>query len=199
MPSLSLLLADAPAHIETLKLPLVMLLVFGSAKLFAEIFEWLQLPGIVGEIAAGVILGPSLLAWVSPDGILTSLSELGVMFLLFRAGLEVKSSELLKVGGTATFVAACGVIVPFGMAFALMTFWGSSKIEAIFVGACLVATSVGITAQVLGARGLLNLRASQIILAAAVIDETRAELERLLRERPCDVSDGSELPCEPAD
>ena len=86
---------------EPLKLPLIMLLVFGSAKLIAEIFETFGLPGIVGEIVAGVILGPSLLNWLSLDHFLESLAELGVMFLLFRVGLEVKASELVRVGGTA--------------------------------------------------------------------------------------------------
>ncbi|HBY61438.1 MAG TPA: cation:proton antiporter, partial [Solibacterales bacterium] len=78
-----------------------MLLVFGAAKIMAEIFERLGQPGIVGEILAGVLIGPSVLAWVAPNELLTALAELGVMFLLFRVGLEVKASELFRVGGTA--------------------------------------------------------------------------------------------------
>src|SRR5271167_661393 len=82
------------------QIPLAMLLVFASAKLLAEIFERLGQPGIVGEILAGVLIGPQVLGWLAPSELLGTLSDLGVMFLLFRVGLEVKASELMKVGGT---------------------------------------------------------------------------------------------------
>jgi Kef-type K+ transport system membrane component KefB len=86
-------------------------------------------------------------------------------------GLEVKASELMKVGGTAFVVATCGVIVPFLMGWGICTLWGEPRIESIFTGASMVATSVGITAQVMASRGLLQTRAARIILAAAVIDD----------------------------
>lgn len=156
---------------EALKVPLAMLTIFATAKLLAELFERMGQPGIVGEILAGVLIGPSALAWIAPNELLSSLSDIGVMFLLFRVGLEVKPAELLKLGGTATIVATCGVIVPFLMGWGLLTWWGQPNIEAIFVGAAMVATSVGITAQVLSSKGVLQQRASQIILAAAVIDD----------------------------
>ena len=148
-----------------------MLLVFGSATLLAEIFERLSQPGIVGEILAGVVIGPGVLGWMSPNEFLTALANLGAMFLLFRVGLEVKSSELLKVCGAATLVAALGVVVPFFLGWGILLTWGESQISSIFMGATMVATSVGITAQVLASRNLLNERASKIILAAAVIDD----------------------------
>lgn len=153
------------------KIPLSMLLVFVSAKLMAELAERVGQPGIVGEILAGVLIGPSMLGWLAPNEFLRALSDLGAMFLLFRVGLEVKSSELMKVGGTATLVACSGVVVPFIMGTAIMLFWGAPTNEAIFVGAAMVATSVGITAQVLSAKGLLHATSSKIILAAAVIDD----------------------------
>jgi Kef-type K+ transport system membrane component KefB len=156
---------------EAARLPLAMLIVFGSAKLLAEVFERLNLPGIVGEIMAGVLIGPSALHWVAPSATLTTLSEIGVMFLLFRVGLEVKADELMKLGPIATLVACCGVIVPFILGWAILRMWGQPQIEAVFVGASMVATSVGITARVLAAKGVLDKRASQIILAAAVIDD----------------------------
>ena len=148
-----------------------MLLIFGSAKLLDEVFERLNQPGIVGQILAGVLLGPSVLGWIAPTDFLASLAELGVMFLLFRVGLEVKSSDLIKAGPTATAVAVAGVIVPFFAGWGLLVIWGEPRIEAIFVGAALVATSVGITAQVLAAKNFLQARASKIILGAAVIDD----------------------------
>jgi len=148
-----------------------MLVVFVSAKLMAEAAERLGQPGIVGEILAGVLIGPSVLGWLAPSEFLSALSDLGAMFLLFRVGLEVKSSELLRVGGTATLVASSGVVVPFVMGTAIMLAWHAPLNESIFVGASMVATSVGITAQVLSAKGLLRAISSQIILAAAVIDD----------------------------
>jgi len=158
-------------HGAELSLPVLMLIVFAAAKLFSEVFERLGLPGLVGEILAGMLIGPSILGWVRPTPILTDLSELGVLFLLFRVGLEVKSSELLRVGGTAFLVATAGVILPMAMGWGIMRAWGYGQVESIFVGAALVATSVGITAQVLSAKGKLHEKASQIILAAAVIDD----------------------------
>jgi Kef-type K+ transport system membrane component KefB len=159
------------ADLNTVHLPLALLLIFGVAKLFANICERFGQPGLVGEIVAGTLLGPSLLNWVRPDDVLTALAEMGVMFLLFRVGLEVNASELMGVGKTALIVAILGVVLPFVLGWTVMTLAGVSRIEAIFVGAALVATSVGITAQVLASKGLLQERASQIILAAAVIDD----------------------------
>jgi Kef-type K+ transport systems, membrane components len=162
IPILSFLLAADSA--EALQLPLSMLAVFGTAKLFAELFERLKQPGVVGEILAGILIGPSVLGWVQPNELLTALSELGVMFLLFRVGLEVKASELFRVGATAAIVAAFGVAVPFISGWAILSLWGEPQIEAIFVGAAMVATSVGITAQVLATKNLLDHTAAKIIL-----------------------------------
>jgi Kef-type K+ transport system membrane component KefB len=152
-------------------IPLSLLLVFASAKLLAEIFERCGQPGIVGEILAGVLIGPHVLGWMSPNEFLDMLSELGVMFLLFRVGLEVKAAELMRSGGTAVVVAVAGVVLPFFMGWAIVAAWGAPRIESIFTGAAMVATSVGITAQVLAARGLLESRAARVILAAAVVDD----------------------------
>ena len=165
---LSFLLSGAP---EAAKIPFAMLLVFASAKLLAELFERLGQPGIVGEILAGVLIGPSVLNWITPNELLNALADLGAMFLLFRVGLEVKAHELMKLGGTATLVAGSGVVVPFLFGWAILLAWGAPQNEAIFVGAAMVATSVGITAQVLAAKNLLHATASKIILAAAVIDD----------------------------
>lgn len=156
---------------QALSLPLAMLIVFGSAKLLGELFERIGQPAIVGEILAGALVGPSVLGWVTPDVTLRALSDLGVMFLLFGVGMEVKASELLQVGGKATLVATVGVIVPFFAGWGIMAAWGVPQVEAIFVGASMVATSVGITASVLATRNLLHEVASKIILAAAVIDD----------------------------
>jgi Kef-type K+ transport system membrane component KefB len=156
---------------DPLPLPLAMLIIFGSAKLLAELFERIGQPGIVGEILAGALVGPSVLGWIAPNDTLKALSDLGVLFLLFGVGMEVKASELLKVGGKATLVATIGVIFPFFAGWGILFAWGAPQLEAIFVGASMVATSVGITASVLSARGVLHEVASKVILAAAVIDD----------------------------
>ena len=156
---------------DPLPLPLAMLIIFGSAKLLAELFERIGQPGIVGEILAGALVGPSVLGWIAPNDTLKALSDLGVLFLLFGVGMEVKASELLKVGGKATLVATLGVIFPFFAGWGILFAWGAPQLEAIFVGASMVATSVGITASVLSARGVLHEVASKVILAAAVIDD----------------------------
>lgn len=152
------------------------LIVFGAAKLLAEIFERLHQPGIVGEILAGVVIGPSVLGWIRPNENLAFLAELGVIFLLFRVGLEVKAPELMEVGATAFMVGVLGVALPFVAGWGLFRLWGKPQMESLFVGAALTATSVGITAHVLATKGLLNRTASRIILAAAVIDDVLALL-----------------------
>jgi len=154
-----------------LTVPLSLLIVFVAAKFMAEVFERLKLPGIVGEILAGVVIGPQVLHWLEPNAVLSAFSDLGLIFLLFRIGLEVKPSSLMRVGGTALAVAICGVIVPFLMGWAIMAAWHAPRIEGLFMGVSMVATSVGITAEVLKRMGVLSLRSSQIILAAAVFDD----------------------------
>jgi Kef-type K+ transport system membrane component KefB len=147
---------------ETPRLLLQMLILFASAKLLAEVAERLKQPPVVGELCAGILIGPSVLGWVTPTGFLVVLAELGVMFLLFRVGLELKDFQLTKVGFDALMVAVAGVIVPLLGGWAFMAALGHPHVESVFVGAALVATSVGITARV---------RASKMILAAAIIDD----------------------------
>jgi Kef-type K+ transport system membrane component KefB len=158
-------------HTATLSLPLIILIVFGAAKLFSETFEHLGQPGIVGEILAGALVGPSVLGWVTPSDTLKALADLGVLFLLFGVGLEVKAPELVRVGGTATLVAILGELAAFLAGWGILRAWGMAGHEATFAGVALVATSVGVTATVLSARNLLQEVASRIILAAAVIDD----------------------------
>jgi Kef-type K+ transport system membrane component KefB len=159
---------DHTQHAATL---VSLVLVFIPAKLLGALFERCRLPGLVGEILAGILVGPHVLKWLTPNETVRLLAELGVLFLLFRVGLEVKSSELLRVGRTALAVAVAGVIAPFALGWGLARLWGEPRLEACFIGAAMVATSVGITAQVLAAKGLLEERASKVILAAAVIDD----------------------------
>ena len=156
---------------EHTRLLLTLAVMFIAAKLAAELFERLKQPAVAGEILAGVLIGPSALGLVAPSPLTNALSEIGVVLLLFFVGLETKPAELFRVGIRATIVAVIGVIVPFIAGYFLILLWGRPQIEAIFVGAAMVATSVGITARVLGQKGLLHLETSRIILGAAVIDD----------------------------
>jgi Kef-type K+ transport system membrane component KefB len=144
---------------------------FVAAKLAAEIFERLKQPAVAGEILAGVIIGPGALGLVAPSELTGALSEIGVILLLFLVGLETKPADIFRVGWRAMLVAVLGVVFPFIAGYLIMLAWGETRIEAIFVGAAMVATSVGITARILGQMGLLNLEVSRIILGAAVIDD----------------------------
>jgi Kef-type K+ transport system membrane component KefB len=156
---------------QGLDILLTLFVIIAAAKIMAEIFERLHQPAVVGEILAGVIIGQSVLGWVAPSEILSTLAEIGVIFLLFTVGLGTKPAKILKVGKTATLVAVLGVITPFVAGFLLMRFWAAPTVESLFVGTAMVATSVGITARVLGALGLLEAQTSRIILGAAVIDD----------------------------
>jgi Kef-type K+ transport system membrane component KefB len=150
---------------------LTLFIMLVAAKVMAELFERLRQPAVAGEILAGVIIGPSLLAWTSPSEITSILAEIGVIFLLFTVGLETKPASIFRVGKQAAVVAVLGVIAPLLGGWLLMKAWGSTSIEALFVGTAMVATSVGITARVLSGIGLLDAPTARIILGAAVIDD----------------------------
>src|SRR5262249_50256695 len=123
-------------------------------------------------LLGGVIVGVSGLHLVDPhDVTIHLLSELGVILLLFLIGLETDLRKLMRVGGSATAVAAVGVLLPFLGGAAFATLLGYPPMVAIFLGAALTATSVGITARVLSDLGHLQDRESQVILGAAVVDD----------------------------
>jgi len=145
--------------------------IFVSAKVVGEIFERFRLPSVLGEILAGVALGPYALGWIQPSDTIYSVAELGAIFVLFSAGLETSPRDLIRVGNKAVQVAAAGVVVPFILGFGYMKLRGDASSEAVFVGAAMVATSVGITARVLADLHVLSTRTAKIILGAAVFDD----------------------------
>ncbi len=153
------------------ELLLQLLAIFVSAKVVGELFERVRLPSVLGEILAGAALGPFALGWINPSDTIHSIAEIGAIFVLFSAGLETSPQDLIRVGRKALLVAVAGVVAPFVLGFAYMKWRGDASSEAIFVGAAMVATSVGITARVLGDLHVMAERTARIILGAAVFDD----------------------------
>ena len=146
--------------------------IFVWAKVFAEVFERLGLPAVLGEILAGVLLGPYATGLVDPSTTVLAIAEVGAIFLLFTVGLETNPKELIRVGRVSLRVALAGIVVPFVFGFVFIRFIrGHTAHEATFVAAAMVATSVGITARVMGDLHVLRTRVAKIILGAAVFDD----------------------------
>jgi Kef-type K+ transport system membrane component KefB len=151
---------------------LALIAIFAAAKIFGELAERLGQPAVLGELLGGVLIGVSGLRIVDPhDVTIHLLSELGVILLLFVIGLETDLRKLMQVGGSATAVAVVGVALPLIGGIALGHLLGFRFMVAVFLGASLTATSVGITARVLSDLGHLKDDESQVVLGAAVVDD----------------------------
>lgn len=160
---------------------LTLFIIFVAAQIGGEIAQRLRLPSVVGEIAAGCVVGPSALGWVSLPDIATGtpldvLAEIGVILLLFSVGLETRLDDLKRVGTSAFLVGVLGVLLPFGLGALWAHGSGFDWIRSMFVAAAFVATSAGITARVLQELGVLQRQEARIILGAAVIDDILAML-----------------------
>ncbi len=157
---------------EFMHILLMLTIILAAAKLLSELSERVSQPAVLGELLAGLILGDSLLRIVDPHNeILHTLAELGAVLLLFEIGLESDITELFRVGWRSLWVAIIGVVTPAVLGFAVSLLLGLPVMPAIFIGATLTATSVGITARVLKDIGILRWSESQIILGAAVADD----------------------------
>lgn len=146
-------------------------LIFLAAKLLGQLFVTLKQPEIVGELLAGIVLGPALLGWIHLGEFQTALADLGVVFLLFTVGLETRFSDLRAVGRASVLVALLGIALPFLLGAGTMHLLGYGGSESLLVGVAMVATSVGVTAAVLSSLGRLQTKSSRVILGAAVIDD----------------------------
>lgn len=165
---------------------LVLITILLVGKLFGEVVERIGQPSVLGELLAGVVLGGSVLGVIPASGteigdIVHVFAEIGVAILLFEIGLETDLKEMFRVGPSASAVALVGIALPFLMGFLYwfyvdpqisahpegITFW----MVAIFVGATLTATSVGITARVLSDLDQMHTSEARIIIGAAVIDD----------------------------
>lgn len=173
-------------HVRIRDVFFVLIVILLSGKLLGEIVERRGQPAVLGELVAGVVLGGSVLGVIPEAGtemyqIIHVFAEIGVSILLFEIGLETDLKEMFRVGPTASAVALIGVIMPFGLGFLYWFLANPSigvhpegitfAIVAIFVGATLTATSVGITARVLSDLDRMHTSEARIIIGAAVIDD----------------------------
>ena len=155
---------------------LAIIIVF--AKVLGILARKCKAPMVVGEIIAGLIIGPCLLGWVQPTDFILQMAEIGVILLMFSAGLETNLKEMIKTGPKALLIACAGVFVPLvGGALLYMCFYGFSAVgtpeffKAVFIGTIMTATSVGITVEALREMGYLKGKIGTTILSAAIIDD----------------------------
>jgi Kef-type K+ transport system membrane component KefB len=141
-------------------------------RALGALFTRIGQPAVLGAILAGMILGGSLLGVLDPrDPIIHALSQAGVLVLIFEAGLHTEPTALWRAGPAATMVAIIGVVLPFALGYFVTQWLGANWLEATVAGAALCATSIGVSARVLGDRGLLQSKEGRIVLGAAVIDD----------------------------
>jgi len=163
-------IAGGNTEFEALLLTLVAVIV--ATKTLGALAQKIGQPAVLGELVAGVVLGGSLLGVLDPsDPVMHALSELGVLILLFQIGLHTDLRSLAKVGSTALFAGAVGVVLPFVGGFGIARVMGVETLTAIVIGASLTATSIGISARVLSDLGQLKTPEGQVVIGAAVFDD----------------------------
>ena len=153
-----------------------------AAKIFAEIFHRLKLPIVLGELLAGIIVGPfaigGLISFdgeplVALDETIRNIGEISAIVILFVAGLEITPREFLR-GGAASEVGSFGVIIPFIVGFVVLSLFGLDALESMLVATALTATSIAITVQVLTEFGKMQTKEARLILGAAIVDDILA-------------------------
>jgi Kef-type K+ transport system membrane component KefB len=156
---------------ETIELLLPLALILIGARLAGRLSQRFGLPAVLGELLAGLILGPSLLGWVHTGEVLNAVASIGVLLLMFIAGLETDLSGLQQVGKPSSYAAVAGVILPFLGGVAVGLAFGLDTATSLFLGTALTATSVSISVQTLRELGRLQSKEGLIILGAAIIDD----------------------------
>ena len=151
---------------------LSLLIILLTARVFAELATRLKSPSVIGELFAGVALGPSLLGWIEPTEAIRLMAGIGIILLLFEVGLETDVKRLVRTGLESVVVAVAGFILPllfgFGLAYWLFDL---SLLVSLFIGGTLTATSIGITVRVLSDLKRQHSKEGQVVLGAAVLDD----------------------------
>ena len=160
------------ARMSTAEFFLAFAAILVSARIAAEIATRFGAPSVIGELTAGIVLGPSVLGWIEPTEVIRLMAEIGIILLLFEVGLETDLGRLAKAGRKSVTVAIGGFIVPFVLGYATARYvFDAENIVAMFIGGTLTATSIGITVRILRDVGRQSSREGQIVLGAAVIDD----------------------------
>ena len=143
-----------------------------AARFGSEIAARLGAPRVIGELCAGVVLGPSLLGLIEPNEIIRLLAEIGIILLLFQVGFDTDIGRLARAGGQSAVLALIGFVAPFLLGFGLCHYvFDLSLLVSLFVGGTLTATSIGVTVRILEDVGRGSSSEGQIVLGAAVIDD----------------------------
>ncbi len=165
------MLASATQSLDMGRVLLDLTIILIIAKVAAEVSDRIHVPAVIGEIAAGILIGPSMLGLVHTGDMLSFLAELGVILLLIQVGLETDIVELKSVGRASILVAIIGVVLPMALGFGAGSLLGESINTSLFIGAALTATSIGITARVFGDLRALATVEARTVLGAAVVDD----------------------------
>jgi Kef-type K+ transport system membrane component KefB len=151
---------------------LYLLVILLTARIFAEIAARLQVPSVIGELCAGILLGPSLLDWITPNEVITLLAEIGVILLLFEVGLKTDLHRLFLAGRRSAYTALTGFTLPFLLGFAVSyVIFAQPLLVSLMVGGTLTATSIGITVRVLTDFDRHLAPEGQVVVGAAVLDD----------------------------
>ncbi|MGL5899677.1 MAG: cation:proton antiporter [Lactobacillaceae bacterium] len=134
----------------------------------------LNLPVVIGELLVGIIFGPSLLNWFQSNNFINTFSEIGVIIIMFIAGLDSNLNLLRKYIKSSTIIAISGIIIPIIIAFLIGIFFNFTNFESLFIGITFAATSVSISAEVLKEMNRINSEEGTIILGAAIVDDLLA-------------------------
>jgi Kef-type K+ transport system membrane component KefB len=154
---------------EAFLLEIALILVF--TKVFGLLTRKIDLPQVVGALLAGILLGPTCFKLINPSDLMNTLSSIGVIILMFSAGMETNLTELRKSLKASLIIAGIGVIVPLAGGFLLSRYYQANILRSVFIGVILTATSVSITVETLHELGKLQTKSGTIILGAAVIDD----------------------------
>jgi len=143
-----------------------------AARLLSETVARFGVPSVIGELLAGILIGPSLLGWVSPDTTMKLLAQIGIILLLFEVGMDTNLSRLVRAGAKPYIVALVGFTLPFALGYGISAWlFDLPKLAALFIGGTMTATSIGITVRVLDNLGKRHSDEAQIIIGAAVLDD----------------------------
>jgi Kef-type K+ transport system membrane component KefB len=156
------------------KIIINIILILLVAWLLGDLFQRLHLPRLLGELMAGLLLGPSLLGWVQPQEGLTLLADLGVFFLMFYSGMEMDPKELLEHFWISLAVALGGFVLPFAAGYFVAVYFGATTFQALFIAMGLSVTAIAVQARVLQEMEIHHSKVGHIVIGAAIVDDILA-------------------------